>query len=510
MEQGFRASMNGLHTWTGVVLGALLFAIFWMGTLSVFDREIDRWMMPSTRLALPAAPIPLDDLRKGEAGPVAGASFWSVQMATERQPLLRLAWRDAAGVSQASLDPATVARLPDPGTWAGTRFIFPFHFALHFRLWDIGYWLVGVAGMAMLVLGVSGLVVHRRIFADFFTLRPPAKPRRFVLDLHTIAGVLGFPFHMMIALSGLVIFFTIYFPGAWQTAYQGDRQAFSRETFGAYARPKSGTPGESGSLDAMAAEAQRLWSGAEPGLVRVWHPGDSASYVEVRRAYEDGVTMHVAIVYFDGATGALLHRFETGPVATAQRFIAGLHFIQFRHWTIRFLYFALGLLGCTLIATGFLFWLESRRRRHEQLGLYGVRVVEGLAIGSVTGIIAATLAFFVANRLLPAGVSLAGYDRAALEIWAFVLVWLVSFAHAWLRPGRAWREQCWAIAGLAVAAVLLNWITTGDHLGRSLFQRPLWAVAGMDVLLLLGAGLAVLAARRSGGNLQAAGGMARK
>ena len=47
MQAGFRASMNWLHTWSGVLLGSLLFAIFWMGTLAVFDKEIDRWMMPA-------------------------------------------------------------------------------------------------------------------------------------------------------------------------------------------------------------------------------------------------------------------------------------------------------------------------------------------------------------------------------------------------------------------------------------------------------------------------------
>ena len=51
MGTGFRTSMDWLHTSAGVVLGGLLFAIFWMGTLSVFDREIDRWMAPMTRLA---------------------------------------------------------------------------------------------------------------------------------------------------------------------------------------------------------------------------------------------------------------------------------------------------------------------------------------------------------------------------------------------------------------------------------------------------------------------------
>lgn len=98
--------------------------------------------------------------------------------------------------------------------------------------------------------------------------------------------------------------------------------------------------------------------------------------------------------------------------------------------------------------------------------------------GSVTGIVIATLASFVVNGLLPLGATFAGYDRAVLEIWTFYLMWLVTFGHVWLRPGWAWIEQCWSIACLAVASVLLNWITTGDHLMRSFSHRHLWPVAG--------------------------------
>ena len=63
MEQGFRASLNWLHAWSGVVLGGLLFAIFWMGTLSVFDREIDRWMAPMIRLPAAEKTFSLEVLR---------------------------------------------------------------------------------------------------------------------------------------------------------------------------------------------------------------------------------------------------------------------------------------------------------------------------------------------------------------------------------------------------------------------------------------------------------------
>ena len=90
MEQGFRASMGWVHTWAGVVVGALLFAIFWMGTLAVFDREIDRWMAPMTRVAMPDKPLSFDWLRFTYDTAVALRSpTWSLVRATERQPLIR-------------------------------------------------------------------------------------------------------------------------------------------------------------------------------------------------------------------------------------------------------------------------------------------------------------------------------------------------------------------------------------------------------------------------------------
>jgi uncharacterized iron-regulated membrane protein len=497
MEPTFRASMGWLHTWAGVVLGGLLFAIFWMGTLSVFDREIDLWMAPGMRLVWPASDISVAGLRPSlEEAASAKASAWSVTFPSERQPVMRVTWRGSSHSVVHYLDPTTGERLPDPGTWAGTRFLYPFHYMLHIRFLDTGVWIVGVASMAMLALCVTGVVIHRRIFVDFFTLRSHRPSRRLILDLHNVSGVLGLPFHIGITLSGLIVFWFVYFPSSWQAAYP-DRATFSSDAFGSYARARLDSPGTIASLDAMVAEARRLWGGEPPMLLSVRHPGDAAAYVSIFRSDDDRVTAADVAAYFDAATGKLLHQRIVGqPVATVQRFISGMHLVRFRHWTLRWLYFALGLSGCVLIASGCLFWLESRRRKHAQLGLGGVRVVEVLTVGSITGIITATFAFFVVNRLIPLGATFAGYDRPALEIWTFYLVWLTTFVHAWLRPRHAWVEQCGALAGLATAAVLLNWLTTGDHVWRSVSHRHLWAIAGMDLLLLAGGTIGGIAVNR--------------
>jgi len=498
MEKTFRDSMQWLHTWAGLCLGTVLFAVFWMGTLSVFDREIDRWMMPATRLA--PAPLQSVDLLAQNLQPVIGASpQWLVLFPGEREPAARVGYRGARGsMMYRHADPVTAILLPDAGTLGASGFLYPFHYNLHIKAWSLGLWIVGLAGMAMMALCVSGVIIHRKIFVDFFTFRARNKPRRLILDLHNVTGVLGLPFHFAITFSGLAIFFTLYFPGVWETPYRGDRAAFVQETYGIHARPRLGQPAPPmQSLDAMVAEATRTWGGGSPQLLRVFHPGDANAYVEVRRSFvDDRVTMPVDAFYFDAATGAVLSSHSATPVMKVHRFISGFHFIQFDHWSLRWVYFGLGLLGCVLIATGFLFWLESRRKRHAQQGLAGVRLVEGLTIGSVSGIVGATLAFFVANKLLPPTASAAGLGRADLEVAVFYVVWLASFVHAWARPRAAWREQCWALAALAVAAVALNGLMTGDSLWRSLAYRQLWPVAGMDLLLLLAAVAAIWTARK--------------
>ena len=51
MFSSFRLAMTWVHTWFGLVLGFVLMVVFFFGSLSVFDREIDRWALPETRFA---------------------------------------------------------------------------------------------------------------------------------------------------------------------------------------------------------------------------------------------------------------------------------------------------------------------------------------------------------------------------------------------------------------------------------------------------------------------------
>ena len=496
MESTFRKSMAWLHTWAGVVIGALLFVVFWMGTLSVFDHEIDRWMMPMTRRLKAPTPVLLDATARPAAERLAaGATQWIALFPTDRASTLRLEWRDASDKEiTRHLDPATGADL-NVGTHAGTGFIYRFHYQLNIAFKDIGAWLVGFAAMSMLVALVSGVIIHKRIFIDFFIFRPQKHIRLAALDLHNLTGVLMLPFCFFIALSGLILAFSTYFPSGRWAIFANDKKAFRQDVYGIYARDKANAPAALSSLDAMLDEARRLWGDGRPYFLRVTHPGDANGYVEVRRFVDDRVARDSNYLFFDGASGALISRAGSKPVRKVYRFITNLHMLGFENWTLRWLFFLAGLAACVMIATGFLVWMEARRAQHAANGLAGVRAVEALAVGAVPGLVIATLAFFIANRLLPSGDRFAGIERAALEMWVFYSVWILGFAHAAWRGRAAWSEQSRALGVMALAAVFLNWITTGDHLFRTL-NEGLYGVAGMDAMLLLGAGVAWCSARR--------------
>lgn len=490
---GYRRRLTGVHGWAGVVFGALLFVVFWTGTLSVFDREIDRWMMPATRLAAPAGPPRLDAVAAAVGSMIPpGARQWRVDLPTDRAPVLRFSAQAADGTSvNRQLDASTLALLPDAGTRGATGFIYPFHYGLNIGWLDLGKWLVGASGMAMLLLLVSGVVIHRKLFADFFTFRPEKRLPRSTLDLHNVSGVIGLPFFFLITLSGLAIFFNMYFPTAYRSAFEAGAKGqaqFQAEAYGRFRRAAAGTPGELSSIDAMVVRAEREWGGGAPYFVRVWWPGDARSYVELRRSYAGEVEMNLDQLYFDAATGTLIHRFEAGPVMRFQRVLSGLHFIQFRHAPLRWLYFLLGLGGCVMIATGMVFWLAARPAGRPGNDHAGRRLMLGIGIGSVTGILVATLAFLAANRLLPAGASLPGWRRSDLEVLVFFLSWLACFGHAAWRGQKAWRDQSWSVAVLAGLCVGLNWLTTAAP----------GAVWGVDAMLLIGAGCAAACARRLG------------
>ena len=500
MKAGFRQSMSWLHTWCGLTCGWLLCAIFLTGTLSVFREPITRWMEAGP---VPASAPTVDTgtqaarAQQWLAANAADARAWEIRWPAQHGWPLQLSWEDDGGSAHERwVEAGTGMPHPPPRLreTEGGRHFMSFHYTLHGGM--AGYWLVGWITACMLLALVSGVVVHKRIFKDFFTFRP-GKGQRSWLDAHNLSAVLTLPFLFMIGYTGLTFFYSSYLPWPVQAAYGDADDAYAR--YEAELVPAQPAPpgilvstAQLPDLQQLLARVQAI-SGQPPALVVIQAPGTVHSVVEViGRKPEGGAARRLLTeasrATFDAASGTLLqwhgaHPHAIGAVQVHET-IEALHKADFGGWPMKWLYFISGLLGTAMIAIGTLLFSIKRRKRSEQefgaatAGIY--RCVEAFNVASLAGVALASIVYLHGNRLLPLTMS----DRSAWEIRIFLLTCAASVLHALWRPTRlAWIEQLWLAAALCLALPLVNLATTGQGLLMYL-QRGAWQQAGVELVAL--------------------------
>lgn len=465
MKTGFRRSMAWLHTWSGLVVGWLLFAIFLTGTASVYRQEITQWMQPELSQITPSPNAQFIALsRLKTIAP--DARRWLIDLPDERDPVAHLyIWREPGEkqtFQREMLDTSTGAPVIARSTYGGD-FLYYFHFDLQMpSVW--GRLIVGAGAIIMLVALVSGVITHRRIFKDFFTFRPSRNSQRSWLDAHNVVGVMALPFHLMITYTGLITLMFLYMPWGKDIVYQGDDRAFRSEmALSTVNVAASDISAPLAPLGPLLEEASRRWDGAAVGRINIHRPGNTNALIEVTASDASQIAYQRRMITFDGVTGDVIDVTDnTMWAAETKGFMYGLHMGRFADPLLRFLYFLSGMAGTAMIGTGLLLWTAKRyaKRENVQIG-FGWRLVESLNIGTIVGLPIAIAGLFWANRLLPFSLA----QRPDWEVGVFFAAWLLAAIHAILRPIQAaWPEQITFAALLFGALPVLNAATTDAYL----------------------------------------------
>lgn len=500
---GFRQANSWLHTWSGLLLGWLLYAIFVTGTVSFFRDEISFWMQPEQHVSVPDSHTP-ERIVQAMQSLAPGASIWSISLPSERNAAVPIQWFEQeqkptkGGGHRMVLDAATAQPITTRETRGGD-FLYRFHFELYGmpRIW--ARWIVGAATMLMLVAIVSGVITHKKIFADFFTFRR-RKGQRSWMDAHNALGVLALPFHFMITYSGLLLLMTLLMPWGIQSAYQGDMKAYFSERNGgaamATAKPavSPAVPSAMAGIGPMLEQSRQRWPNGVAGI-SITQPGTSQAVVELRERGGDSLLNRGRSerMRFDGVTGVFLDAPAEPQLNTATavyNVFSSLHLLRFAGPWLRWLFFISGLIGSAMIATGMVLWVVKRLpQRRKYGGHWGHRLVECLNVGTIAGLPLAIGAYFWANRLLPQQIS----GRASWEIYVFFIAWGLCLLHPLVRTHRqAWIEQLGVIALLFTALPLFSFLYYPDsHLVTSLSAGH-YLLAGMDMTLLAFAAAAMM------------------
>ncbi|PZN34919.1 MAG: PepSY domain-containing protein [Proteobacteria bacterium] len=511
LPQDATKTMLAVHGWSGVLLGLLLYAVICTGVAAVFATEIDDWASPMSRGDTVAFGPGLDNALRHLAGAVDSqfheeVAIWRgaggrVNMLFHRHEIGPDGKSTERGV-EFELDPATWEVLDRREGWyedieaqrtpSGiAAFLVDLHVRLHIPE-PYGLIVTGVLGLAMMVAAVTGLVIHRHLLKDLFTLRVGRDPVLRRRDLHVVAGSWNLPFAFILAFTGSFFSFatTVGLPMVAAVKFDGDQEAVIETLYGT-ARAEDTRSASSAAIVPMLADV-RARSGAEPNFVSVEHFGRADSTATIFTVLPRDRLVYTSHLY-DGVTGEYLReRPPLGNEASLGAALVGLmyplHFGHFAGTASKAVWVALGFAGAYVTFTGMLLWT---RRRAEQPGWRAMtRAVYCVGYGLPLALVVAPYAFFVLRgHDIPPGTSQGVVFLAVVAIAAVATVGVASLDRL--------RSAFLAATGVALLGLPLVRMITGGPGWSEAWQAGIGTVLALDVALLV-AGTACIGFSRAG------------
>lgn len=387
------------HTISGIIIAALLYVIFFAGSFSFFKDDISAWQKGRSAVAQQLKPdynYILDSLSnhynlrgrnfdfylmRGGHGTYVSMSPSMDTTISKPKPKEKMKKR---GRGRGGDDDSAYFQFHFADKKAGTyaegydmgEFLYRLHFLAQLNQIPVnigtpfGYLLAGIVAFMFLFALITGLLLHwDKIKSNFFIFRPWNKWKTVWTDMHTALGVIGFPFQLVYAVTGVVLIVNFVLTTPYtKFLYDGDSEKLFEKL--EYNKPMKATysykPME-GSFD-MNAFMDQWQSKWEEGKVSGVHIG---SYLD--QGMQVGVEMkpdpkkHFAgsgSIKFDVASGKILEEKSlatgTSYIDRVKSIIYHLHFGDFGGKALRISFFILGLMGCLVITSGIMIWLVAR------------------------------------------------------------------------------------------------------------------------------------------------------
>ncbi|WP_093063290.1 PepSY domain-containing protein [Sphingomonas sp. OV641] len=492
MSKGIRQSQSTLHTWSGLLLGWVLFLVFLTGTIAFWREGLNRYMRPElARIEQPMRVLDGAQRFLGDKAP--DAKSWFIAMPNAQVPGAQVFWqpqpkegeRGGRRGGRGRRDNQALIGADGTSTHArdtrGGEFFYRFHFDLYYMPVIWARWLVGVAAIMMLVAILTGIVTHKKIFRDFFTLRRQ-KGQRSWLDGHNATAVLALPFHLMITYTGIVTLMALLMPWATVANYTDETKMFADLFPQAEAVERTGRPAPLLPLSAIARDAeQRL--GGPIGTIEVSQPGDAAARVTLYRTPASLLNTRAPAITYDGTTGTPQWRSpEPGGAAATAGVMIGLHAGRFADVTLRWVYFLCGVAGTLMVASGLVLWTVKRREKLPDPARphFGFKVVERLNVAVIGGFPLGVAGLFWANRLLPVAMP----DRSRWEVHVLFIIWgAAAILSLVRRPATVWPALFAVTGGCLALLPIYNLFATRWNAATSLAVGDLLPL-GVDLTLV--------------------------
>ena len=349
-----------LHRYLGLYLGAVIVVLSLTGSVLVFRGEIDAWMHPDVvRVAPTTERVSLDRVTHRVEAAFPGDQVRLVRLPQSPTEPYKV-WLSEASHERVFVDPADGTIL---GHWDERETLTGWLFTLHTDLFagTTGAWVVGLSGLALALLCVTGLVLWWPGVRNWW-MAVTVKAKRLNYDLHRAGGFWTMLFVLVIALTGAGL---IFYTSAghllhWMTG--STMESEPPPTVTTVQEPRV-------SLAEVFQTARAELPNATPTFLYRSQSAQAPALVRFRMAGE----LHPngrSFVYVDPYRGVVLRvdRAVEGPLGQhLQHALYPLHIGSFGGIAVKVLYALLGLVPVVLAVTGVIIWYPRWRRKKQRL-----------------------------------------------------------------------------------------------------------------------------------------------
>ncbi len=393
------------HTISGIIICALLYVVFFAGSLAFFKDDLAAWQKNNSYVAHRQAlrkdyNLVLDSLskhktltgrdidfriqRNGEGAYVnVSASHDSIinKKATpkvEAKPRRR--GRPVTDDSEYFTYNFFNGKTSDYYTdYDIGEFLYRLHFLAQLNVVPIhlgfpfGYLVAGIVAFLFLFALITGLMLHwDKMVSNFFTFRPWSKWKTVWTDIHTALGVIQFPFQFIFAVTGVVLIANSFLMAPYTSLlYKGDSEKLYQEleyndsskfeySYKPLAKPVD--------VSSFVANLSKRWPSADIHTVLIKNYMDENMHiiVQAKALSSDNFSGSGKLIY-RVRDQRILHEDVPAEHASYVDKIKGLiyhlHFGDFGGRPLKIVYFILGMMGCVVIISGILIWLVARDKK---------------------------------------------------------------------------------------------------------------------------------------------------
>lgn len=470
------------HSWLGVVSGLLLFVVCFTGVVALFRYELANWEHPNFRVGErvdaekrisvdKAIKIAIDKhkIRPDE---------FILNLPSDRYgDRYRFGYfYEGKPFHEIYLDPYTGQDLKRSHS-SIARFLSRMHTDLHLPR-PIGRYLVGFTGVLMMFSIISGVIAHRRYLKEIFQFRPGKNFKLTFTDMHKVMGAWGILFQFMIAFTGALIgLIGLFLIVVALGAYGGDQEAAIEGFLGPHIEA-IGKTAPMVPVDLLIEKSKAHWEGFKPEFIRFHAYGDEMARITVSGNMNANLAGANAITY-DGVTGKPTFVTDFMETGTGSRIYGAtfiLHYALFGGFLMKVLYMLLGTSMALMTTTGLMMWMEKRTNRNRSY-----YKLSSLNIGVSLGLVIATAAIFIANKLIPEN-----EGKSSLEGWTYFIIWFVIILWSFIRKDNfRLTKELFCLSGILFLAVpIINMIVTGHDIITS-YSDGLYSVFGVDIAFFI-------------------------